>query len=244
MTEIIIKGEMHTSESDLAEERELLSEGTDALVLEGQQEDADYGILRGWYFTAMFIVGLVFFDILYSDHRILVDLAHAQDADIYLTRESDAVLVENAHPLVELIAAILFYGIFTASVLWGFLTGETIVGALILLSAAILPILVLRYHDMLRSDSEINRDQIMADKIVEATGEAERVIAIVGGDHVSGIVSKLPDKCDPEIRKPVYGRWSWQHLKEIALPFFTALSVLFVLYLIVLEVFRLVLLLA
>jgi len=123
---VVLKGEIHTSESDLEEERELLVEGVDALVLEGEREDADYGLLRSWYATAMSIVGLVLFDTLYTDHRILVDLAEAQDTELIATRESDAELVENANPLVEVVAAVLFYGIFVGSVFYGLATGDTL----------------------------------------------------------------------------------------------------------------------
>ncbi|WP_254862269.1 hypothetical protein [Halovivax gelatinilyticus] len=238
MTEVVIKGEIHTSESDLAEERELLVEGIDALVLEGEREDAEYGLLRSWYATAMFIVGLILFETLYSDHRILVDLADAQEAEVYATRESDAELVKNANPLVEVVAAVLFYGIFTVSVFWGLFTGDTLGGAVLLLAAAILPVFVLRVHDMERSDDEVNRDQIMANKIVEAAEGADRVVAIVGGKHLDGVVSKLPEEVNAETKKPAYKMYSWQHAKEVAIPAFTALSVLFVLYLLVLEVFQ------
>lgn len=232
MTEIIIKGELHTSESDLDEERELLTHHFDALVLEGQREEAEYGLLRGWYFTAMSIVGLVFFKILYSDHRILIDLAKAQEAEIYNTRESNAELIENAHPIVEFVAAILFYGLFAVSIVYGLITGDTLGGALILALAALLPVLVLRYHEMIRTDDSINRDQLIANTIEDAAEESDRVVAVVGNDHVNGIVSQLHDHIDPEIREPSYGPYSWQHAKEIAVPAFTAISVMFFLYLI------------
>lgn len=139
-TQVVLKGEIHTSESDLAEERDILVKGVDVLVLEGEREDADYGLLRSWYATAMSIVGLVLFDTLYTDHRILVDLADAQDADLVTTRESDAELVENANPFVELVAAVLFYGIFVSSVFYGLFTGDTLGGASLLLGAALLPV--------------------------------------------------------------------------------------------------------
>jgi len=74
----------------------------------------------------MSIVGLVLFDTLYTDHRVLVDLAEAQDAELVATRESDAELVENANPVVEMVAAVLFYGIFVGSVFYGLFTGNTL----------------------------------------------------------------------------------------------------------------------
>lgn len=242
--QVVLKGEIHTSESDLAEERELLAEGVDALVLEGEREDANYGLLRSWYATAMSIVGLVLFDTLYTDHRILADLAQAQDAELIATRDSDAELVENANPVVEVVAAVLFYGIFVSSVFYGLLTGDTLGGALMLLGAALLPVFVLRRHGMNRSSDEVNRDQIIANKIAEAAEEADRVVAVVGGDHLDSVAERLPNKITPEKRKPAYDIYSWEHAKEIATPAFTAVSVLFVLYLVLLELFRWMLLLA
>lgn len=103
MTEVVVKGELHTSERDLVEERALLVQGIDALVLEGQREDAEYGLLRSWYATVMFIVGLVLFETLYSAHSILVELADAQGPEVYAPSESDAELVRNANPIVEVV---------------------------------------------------------------------------------------------------------------------------------------------
>jgi len=46
-SQVVLKGEIHTSESDLTERSaSFLVEGVDALVLEGEREDADYGLLR------------------------------------------------------------------------------------------------------------------------------------------------------------------------------------------------------
>jgi hypothetical protein len=191
----------------------------------------------------MSIVGLVLFDTLYTDHRILVDLAEAQDAELIATRESDAELVENANPLVEVVAAVLFYGIFVGSVLYGLATGDTLGGAVLLLGAALLPVFVLRRHGMNRSAGELNRDQIIADKIAEAAEESNRVVAVVGGDHLDSVAERLPAQITPEKRSPAYGVYSWKHAKEVATPAFTAVSVLFALYLVILELFRWILLL-
>lgn len=237
-TEVILKGEIHTSESDLAEERELLTERCDVLVLEGQQEDAEYGLLRSWYATAMSIAGLVLFRTLFTDHRILLDLAKAQDAEVVATRSSDAELVDNANPLVEFIAGLLFYGIFSVSVIYGLVTGRFIGGAVLLLGSALIPVLLIRYHGMTRRTGTLNRDSIIAKKIVEATKEGDRVVAVVGAGHLDGIESYLPDDIEPETKGPAYGLFSIQHPKEIARPAFTAFSVLFVLYLVILETFR------
>lgn len=37
-SEVVIKGEVHTSRGDFDEERNLLAEGVDTLIIEGQRE--------------------------------------------------------------------------------------------------------------------------------------------------------------------------------------------------------------
>lgn len=96
---------------------------------------------------------------------------------------------------------------------------------------------------MNRSASELNRDQIIADKIAEAAEEYNRVVAVVGGDHLDSVAERLPAQITPEKRSPAYGVYSWEHAKEVATPAFTAVSVLFALYLVILELFRWMLLL-
>jgi len=156
----------------------------------------------------MNIVGLVFFETLYTDHRILVDLAEAQQAEIIAIRESDATLTENANSLVELIGAILFYGLFVFSVFYGLFTQNTLYGAFFLLGSAILQILLLRYHGTIRDSDDLNRDQVTADKIIEAADQSDRIVAIGGAKHLDRVAEKLPENLEPDIRESAYGIYS------------------------------------
>ena len=79
-----------------------------------------------------------------------------------------------------------------------------------------------------------NRDKIMAEKIISAYNDDKSVLAVVGEGHLEGIQEHLPDDIDVDVEEPEYKRSSITHLKEIALPVFTAFSVLYVIYLIVL----------
>ena len=79
-----------------------------------------------------------------------------------------------------------------------------------------------------------NRDKIIADKIMSAHNEGKSVLAVVGEGHLEGIQEHLPDDIDVNVEGPEYNRSSITHLKEIALPVFTAFSVLYVIYLLVL----------
>lgn len=230
MSEIILKGEIHTSKSDLEEERDLLIEGTDALVLEGQAHEAEYSFLRSWYATAMHIIGLIFFETLYTDHGVLTDIAEAQDAEVIATRESDSEIIDNANPIVELLAGVIFYGFFALSVLYGFYTGDKLRGAGLLLVSAVLPVLLLRYHGMNRISESTNRDDIIASKIADAAEKHDRVLAVVGAAHLEGVRSALPEDLEVSEKPPKYSPVSLQHVKEIAKPAFKAFAILFVLY--------------
>ncbi|GGJ16719.1 hypothetical protein GCM10008995_28310 [Halobellus salinus] len=90
---------------------------------------------------------------------------------------------------------------------------------------------------MNRSTNEVNGDQIIADKITEAAAQGNRMVAVIGADHLNGIAKKLPEEIALEKRTPADGMYSWQHATEIATPAFTAVSVLFVLYLMILDLF-------
>ena len=228
---IVLKGEIHTSRGDLNEERELVREGIDALVLEGEGSDADYDLSEGWFSATSWIFGLVMSNI-YTDNRILEDLALAQDASVIHTRESNADLVRNAGWFAKWTAALLFYFLFPLSLLIGIATGQTVTGALVLLMSSLVPLLLLRVYNMRRSEGEENTDQRMADKIVEAAEANEKVVAVMGQAHVDDVKERLPDSLDVEERGVAYSVWSRRHLEELIIPVFTGFSVLFVLYLV------------
>ncbi|UWG50150.1 hypothetical protein AArcCO_0832 [Halalkaliarchaeum sp. AArc-CO] len=229
MTEVVLKGELHTSSGDLEEECELVKEGIDTLVLEGAESEPDYGWKESWFSTSLDIFGLIMNN-LYVGKDILIDLAEIQDADVVYTRESDSELLDNTSRWMQWMGAILFYLLVSFSILFGLSTGNTVGGAFLLLIGVLLPILLIRIYNMERSSEDNNRDQIMADKIVEAAEDSNRVVAVVGDSHVEGILDHLPNDIDPEVRRTSYSRLSLHHLRELAVPAFTAFSVLFVFY--------------
>lgn len=238
MADVILKGELHTSEQDLNEERELLTEGVDALVLESQAEKASYGLLRGWYATAMAIINIVLFKSLYADHSPLLDIAKAQGAKIVFTRETDAEIIENANLVVEFVSGLVFWVFFIFSIMYGILTGDTLTGAGFLLVSAMFPVLILRVHESYRTSADKNRESIIAQKITDAAEEGGQVVAIVGASHMDDIEEKLPNWIELETRSPKYKVFSKNHAYDLAFPAFTAFSVLFVLYLVILSVMK------
>lgn len=242
MSDVVLKGEIHTSRGDLDEERELVRDGIDALALEGQESKAQYSLTEGWFSATSWIFQLVMSNV-YTDKRILEDLALAQDAEVKYTRESNAALLENAGRIARWSAAALFYILFPASLLVGILTGDTLSGAILLLVSSLAPILLLRVYNMRISQEEENTDQRMADKIVEAA-ENGKVVAVMGEAHVDSVEEKLPEDLDVEKRGLAYGVLSKPHLTELVTPVFTAFSVLFVFYLISMYAYALFLSLA
>lgn len=60
-TEVILKGEFHTSRGDLDHSRDILLEGVDTLVLEGSHEEAEYTLLQSWYAFALLLSDYIFF---------------------------------------------------------------------------------------------------------------------------------------------------------------------------------------
>lgn len=226
-TEVIVKGELHSSRGDLAHEREILVEGVDHLILEGAEQEAEYGLFQHWYAFAMLVTEYLFFRIIETDVSILKDIAKAQDADITRTRESNASILENSHVFVRVVAAIVFFVLLFASAAAGLLEKHTF-GASLLIGSAMIPILILRVHETVRSSD--SRDEKMAELITEAAEEGGRIIAIVGDGHTDRVSDYLPDWIDPVREDPKYPFYSWQHITDIAYPAFVFVSVLWMFY--------------
>lgn len=226
-TEIIIKGELHSSRGDLAHERKLLVEGVDHLVLEGPEREAEYGLLQTWYAFAMLLTNYLFFRILQTDSSVLEDIAEAQDAEVTKTRESDASVLENSHILARIGAAALFLVLFFAAALFG-IAEIHIYGVPLLIASAILPVLLLRIHESNRSAG--SRDEQMAQLIIDAAEDGGRVVAVVGDDHADPVIDHLPEGIDVVREVPKYPWYSWQHAKDIAYPSFVFVSVLWIVY--------------
>lgn len=231
-TEIVIKGEVHTSNADLKEEREILVDGVDHLVLEGQAEQAEYSLTQQWYAWIMIIFQYLFARQIYVDHTILRDIADAQNAEIEYTRETDLDVLNNSHLLVQLFAVTLFLLLLSYSVFIG-MNGRVLAGAGWLFVSALLPLLALRIDESRKSEG--SRDEMIAEQITEAAREGGRVIAVVGNEHAKRIPEYLPDDLpDPDTRSPQYSFLSIPSLKELFYPGFVFFSVFYVFYTILL----------
>jgi hypothetical protein len=232
MASLILKGEIHTSSADLDEERELLKNGVDVVVFEGAESDPEYRLYESW-FDVMVLLFNATVGHIYQDKTILSDLAEVQNIPIRFTRESNADLLRNTPVVVHLFAALLFYALIFISIILGTITGNLVTGSLYLLGAVSIPLILIRGYNTILGKGSKNRDAIIANKITDATGEHETVLAIVGAAHVSGIRKRLPDELDVEYKPPKYGLISLRHGRDVLGPAFTGFSELFVIYLLI-----------
>lgn len=230
MSDVVLKGELHSSSGDLENEKELLKQGFDTLVLEGDESESEYGWTDGWFqisiFAMFWILGRV-----YMSKEVLRDLAEIQGTEIVFTRESDSEILENTPWFIKIISGLTFYILVPGSVAVG-LVFPKMWGATVLLMGITLPVLLIRMYNTQQSSGEENRDRIMAEKVVEAA-ENGSVLAVVGLDHIDGMLENLPDDLDVKVVEPVYSKWSRQNIREVAFPFFEAILVLYSLFLLV-----------
>lgn len=228
-TEIIIKGEIHTSRSDLNEEREILVEGVDHLVIEGPEEDElQIGIFEQWYGFVLFVFYYLFHKPLYANHTILFDIAKSQNARIHRTRKSDMSILHNSKIYVRIVAVILFTLFLVLSILFGWL-GKTAEGAMLLLISSLAPLLLMRVHESRRRD--VGRDKQIAELIGNVAEEGGRIVAIMGNTHAKNVPKYLPeDLPEPKEIPPNDGLWSINTAKELVYPGFVFFSVLYVFY--------------
>lgn len=231
MSKVVLKGEIHTSSGDLEEEKELVKQGFDVIVIEGQAGPSDYGWADGWFQLSL---GVFFWLVgrIYVSKDILVDLAEAQDSTVVYTRQADSDILNNTSRVMKLASASVFYLLVSGSVAVGLVFNE-FRGAAVFFAGVAFPVLGIRIVNSRQSRGQQSRDKLIADKIMAGVDEGQTVLAIVGASHIDGVVNYLPDDIELDVWPPVYSRISKQHLKETALPFMEVLLVLYSLYLVV-----------
>lgn len=228
-TRVLLKGELHTSDADLREEKELLTEDVDVLVLEQSQSSTDYRLLAGWFYVSIALLTWIS-ESLYHSKSVLVDLADVLDVDVVYTRPDNGAPLETASTTMMFVSAGLFYTLVPSSLWIGFVTEYRLAGSLLLFLGLTLPVLVVRIYNTNRPDSTRNRDQLIAERITEAAEPGDLVLAVVGAGHHSGIERRLPQTVDVETVPPAYDVWSIRHARSIGLPAVKAGFVLFSLY--------------
>lgn len=228
-TEIIVKGELHSSQGDLEEEREILKQGVDHLIMEGAKEtNWRFKPSQYWFAWVLLIFEFLFARHIYINKSIIEDLAVVQDAKLKFTRTSNASILENSHALMKILGAVLFFSLLAIALIVGFF-GHIRQGSLWLLVSSLSPLLLIRIHESRRDT--VGRDIRMAEMIEESAQEGGRVVAIVGGAHAERVADSLSsDLPEPDVRPPAYSRLSLPHLKDLVFPVIVSFSVLYVVY--------------
>jgi hypothetical protein len=235
MTDVILKGELHSSLEDFQREREIVKSDISALVLEGAEGENEFGLTEGWLQISLFVFAVTLGQ-LYVDKTVLTDLAEARGIPVRYTRKSDISLMSNSHTTVVLICAILFYIITPLSVGYGLLTGDYFTGSVGLLIATLLPILLLRLYETLEPFSDDNRDQKIASTIEETYAAEGQTAAIIGGSHLAGVEEALDEELSVEVEDPKEKFYSPSHLRRASLPAFAGFGTLYLLYTVIVEI--------
>lgn len=230
-TSVILKGELHSSHADLREEKELLDDSVDVLVLEQSESPSDFRFLSAWFFLSISLLAWML-ESLFQSKEVLIELANAHDVPVVYTRSDNSAPLENASMTMKAMAASLFYLLVPGSLWIGFVTRDNLTGSLLLFLGLVLPVLVVRIYNTNRSSREQNRDELIAETIATAGSPNATVLAVVGAGHLQGVRRRLPDHFEIDVHPPAYDVWSIQHFKDIGLPTLKAGFVLFSLYII------------
>lgn len=224
-----MKGELHSSEADLREERELLAGDVDVLVLEQAGSTMQFRAVAGWFYVSIAVLAWLL-ESLYQSKDVLVDLAAALDVEVVYTRADDAAPLSDAPLSTMAVSAALFYTLVPASLWIGFVTRNHLVGSMLLFLGLVLPVLVVRIYNTNRPDGPGNRDERIAETIATAGEPGDTVLAVVGAGHVAGVERRLRTRVELDVREPVYDVWSVRHTRSLGLPAIKAGFVLFSLY--------------
>ena len=226
---VLLKGELHSSEADLAEEKALLTGDVDVLVLEGSPPSAGRGRPSGWFSLSVALLAWILAS-LYHPMEPLLDRAEVRDVEVLFTRPDDVKPLTDAPAATKVVSAGLFYSLVPASLWIGFVTRSDLAGSLLLFLGLVLPVLVVRLYNANRPDAAGNRDRQIAETIAGAGDPGDVVLAVVGAAHLRGVEQWLPDDVDVEVHPPAHDVWSASHLRSVGLPALKAGFVLFSLY--------------
>lgn len=211
--EVVIKGEIHASRGDFQEERELLVEGVDHLILEKSEDLARNPRLRNyWFLILMALLEHGFMRRVYTDTSVLEDIAYGQDADVEYTRETNMEILTNATKFGRILAfsTLIILVAFAATSIF---VGAHFLGFLFVIMAVIFPPYILREDE--NRGSEDTRDHRTAEKIETAAQEGGRIVAIVGGNHADDVSKNLSKWVDPTTKGPKYQWYSPYFLRDI-----------------------------
>lgn len=229
-TQIIIKSEQHSSRADFDQERELLRDGVDHLIIEEAKEEAHFRPKQYWFALLLWIMKNFFFRVFYSNNGALKDIAIAQGANVQSTRESNVSVVENAGFIQKLVSVVIFSTciffsayIGTVGLEWGTNSWNYLISVALLPLGVLYPVFIIRNSD---SDNKAgNRDEIIADKITNSAKQGGIVVAVLGNHHAKEVYEYVSEEYDPEFLEPEYDTLSFANLKQNLHSIFVFVSV-------------------
>lgn len=91
MPEVVLKDELHSNDGELDEEREIVKDGIDVLILEldDPKMESDYGIFDDWLHWSV-VLFFWFLETVYLSKIVRENLADDQDADMTNACRSEA----------------------------------------------------------------------------------------------------------------------------------------------------------
>lgn len=217
--DVILKSELHSSTGDRREELALIRTGAfDAVVFETARENIEE-ITTPTISDRIVAFPFFFVSFLYTDIMPLLVAALTQDAEVRFTRDTNGDVIQDLPDILHgvVLGLVLVLGVSTAYFAVFAITQPVfaIPSFLSFLGIFSLPITI-RYARSKLASGEMNRNEIMANRIKAAYDETDdgRVFAVLGADHTKPVRDSLPDTIDVSIVSPAYGLVSVPSMKE------------------------------
>lgn len=217
--DVILKSELHFSTGDRYEELALIRTGAfDAVVFEAARENIEE-ITTPTISDRIVAFPFFFIRFLYTDIMSLLVAALTQDAEARFTHDTNGDVTQDLpdilHNVVLGLALVLSVSIPSFAALAITRPVFVIPSLISFLVIFMFPIAV-RYTRGKLASGEMNRNEIMANRIKTAHDETDdrRVFAPVGIKHTDQVRDRLPDTIDVNIVPPAHGSVSVSSMKE------------------------------
>lgn len=235
MPRVILKGEVHTSKSDLKEEKDLIRDrDVDFLILEKNKERAKLKLSNVLYLIYFELFSIAM-KIPYVNKEGLEDIANQRGIKVCPTRKNNLEIFKESPLWYDFLSFILSffllaYGLFLVYKLPNIpifirsidLILINLLGTIFVFLGMILPVVMARLYEM-SNKLKINRDKKIAEKISKFS-EKGNVLAILGQRHLPNIEENL-DKDISDKRVSVCKGDKYKTIKEIIFPLLKGLIV-------------------
>lgn len=242
MAEVILKGEHHHSDADFEEEKELIKNKPDALLIEGNENSNNKVNLGNYWFILSTKIAFWIIGRLQTSHNILLELADVQDIEIRYTRENNGELLENSPYIISFIAglgSIIFLLLSIYSGLGYINVFGTTKSILAFVSALGFPLVVLRGYNTFISNNDLNRDKLIVQKIHNLADDGyDKILVILGDKHLKGVQENLRDNLQVNLIPPKYNWYSLENLKGILVPVFEICLISYSFYILTITFFE------